>query len=118
MSTLLLAATVAPTETREKRTMTRLEQIWSGRVHAGSVRRFLLEEYLAPSATFEAVARCAERVEVERGPVRYLGSIFLPHDEVCFHLFEAPSVAALTAASDRCRLAYERVVETIWIPRA
>lgn len=87
-------------------------------MHDRAVRSFLLEEYLAPAASLDALAERAEAIELEHGPVRYLGSIFLPLDEVCLHLFEAPSSRALTAASDRCELAYERVVETIWMPRA
>lgn len=86
-------------------------------MHDRAVRSFLLEEYLAPAASLDALAQRAEAIELEHRPVRYLGSIFLPHDEVCFHLFAAPSAAAVRTASDSGRLAYDRIVETIWIPR-
>jgi hypothetical protein len=45
--------------------------------------------------------------------VRYLRPILLPEDEICFHLFEAPSAEAVSEASKRAELVYERIVETV-----
>lgn len=44
--------------------------------------------------------------------VRYLRPILVPEDEICFHLFEAPSAEAVGEASRRAQLVYERIVET------
>lgn len=44
--------------------------------------------------------------------VRYLRPILVPEDEICFHLFEAPSAEAVGEASRRAELVYERIVET------
>jgi hypothetical protein len=43
--------------------------------------------------------------------VRYLRPILLPEDEVCLHLFEAPSADAVREASRRADLTFERIVE-------
>jgi hypothetical protein len=45
--------------------------------------------------------------------VRYLRSIFVPEDEICFLLFEAASPELVGKASRRAELAYERIVEAI-----
>lgn len=80
---------------------------------------FLVEGYLATPnrAELEALARKATALE-EVEAIRYLGSLVLPEDEICFHLFEASSVASLLEASELAELEHERVVETIWIPAA
>jgi hypothetical protein len=77
----------------------------------------VVEGYLATPTPveLETLARRAYAVETVEG-IRYLGSLVLPEDEVCFHVFEAPSVAALLEASERAELAHERLVETVWIP--
>jgi hypothetical protein len=46
-------------------------------------------------------------------PVRYLHSIFVPEDELCFHLLEAPSAEAVRRASERVDFAYERIVRAV-----
>ena len=40
-------------------------------------------------------------------------SSFLPDDEVCLHLFEAPSADAVSEAMRRAALAVDRIVETV-----
>lgn len=45
--------------------------------------------------------------------VHYLRPIFVPEDEMCFHLFEAPSPEAVGEASRRAELVYERIVEAV-----
>lgn len=46
-------------------------------------------------------------------PVRYVRSIFVPEDEICFFVLEAPSEAAARAAASKARLRIERVVEAV-----
>ena len=83
------------------------------------VPSFLVEGYLATPnrEKLEALARRAHVLEAGE-TIRYLGSLVLAEDEVCFHIFEAPSAASLLEASERAELEHERVVETIWIPVA
>lgn len=80
---------------------------------------FLVEAYTPrgaglDTAAFATRAHAAAR-EVSRtaGTVRYLRSIFVPGDETCFHLFEAPSAEAVWEASRRAALSAERVVEAL-----
>jgi hypothetical protein len=41
----------------------------------------------------------AERVNSEETPVRFLRSIFVPDDEICFHLFEGTAAAVAETLS-------------------
>jgi hypothetical protein len=45
--------------------------------------------------------------------IRHVRTWFLPEDETCFSLFEAPSAAALKAAGDAAGLRYSRITEAI-----
>lgn len=77
---------------------------------------YLVEGYLTASgkARLAALARRAHALEAGEG-IRHLGSLVLLEDEICFHIFEAPSAAALVEASRRAGLEYDRIVETTWI---
>lgn len=77
---------------------------------------FLVESYLAATnrAQFGELAHLARAVESSKG-IRHLGSLVLLEDEICFHVFEAPSVDALAGASELVGLAHDRIVEAIWI---
>lgn len=46
-------------------------------------------------------------------PVRFLGSISVPEDEMCFYLYEGPSEATVGEASRRAAIPFERVVEAV-----
>jgi hypothetical protein len=80
------------------------------------VTSFLVETY-APTSTVlaEAEVRARRAAELARAetPVRYIRSIFVPDDEMCLHMFEAPSAEALREASDRAGLSPERIVEAV-----
>lgn len=52
----------------------------------------------------------AEHVTGVGSPVRYVGSIAIPNDEMCFHLY-AGSAAAVTEATRRAALSVDRIVE-------
>jgi hypothetical protein len=68
----------------------------------------------AERAAASAQARRAAEQQSQAGtPVRYLRSIFVPEDEVLFHLFEGGSADAVRQAMARAELPYERVVEAI-----
>lgn len=81
--------------------------------------RYLVEAYLSrlnagEVPELEARARAATRRLAQEGkPVRYVRAIFVPEDEICFHLFEAPSPEAVLEASRRARLDVDRVVEAV-----
>lgn len=61
-----------------------------------------------------AGARAAARAMTRNGaPVSYLGSIFVPEDETCFHLLEAPSPEVIRQARGHGSFAFERIVEAI-----
>lgn len=78
---------------------------------------FLVEAYTpeaAAIAEIEArVRRAAEDLSQTGTPIRHLRSIFVPQDETCFHLFEAPSAEAVREATQRARLAPQRIVEAL-----
>jgi hypothetical protein len=58
------------------------------------------------------------RAAAEAAGLTYVRSIFVPADETCFHVFEAPSAAAVRAALERAQLAPQRVVEAVSRERA
>jgi hypothetical protein len=84
-----------------------------------TVRSFLVEAYLGRlvGSEIDEVTRRAHALEAG-GSIRYWGSLVLPEDEICFHIFEAPSEGVLLDATVRAELDHDRVVETIWMPRA
>ncbi len=77
---------------------------------------FVVERY-APEASDQDVARADERaaaVHANGDPrIRHIRTWFLPADEICFTLFEAPSADALKAAGDAVGLRYTRITEAI-----
>jgi Protein of unknown function (DUF4242) len=81
------------------------------------VAKYLVEAYLPElraSELRQAVARlrsAAKELTGEGTPVRHLRVIFVPEDELCFHLFEGPSADAVGEAGRRGGLDFERVVE-------
>jgi hypothetical protein len=68
---------------------------------------YLVEAY-DPRQTAEAAERARAAANVH---VRYRRTIFVPPDETCLHVFEAPTVGALQDALLAAGLAYDRIVE-------
>lgn len=91
---------------------------------AGSLNRTYLVECYEPglahaqveSASERALAASAE-LRDEGRTVEYVGAIFVPGDEVVFHVFAAESAATVSAATARAAVAYERVVESVSVGR-
>jgi hypothetical protein len=81
------------------------------------VAEFLVELHLprrACSSVAAANARAgAEALTREGTPVRHLRTIFIPDDEVCFHLFEAASADVVEEAARRARITFERVLPAV-----
>ena len=79
---------------------------------------YLVEAYTSKSGQGDLgslvarARRASARMRRDGIEVRYLRPILVPEDEICFHLFEAPSAEAVGEASRRAELVYERIVET------
>jgi hypothetical protein len=83
----------------------------------GHVATFVIETYqsrarpgeleLATDRLREAVAAAST---VER-PVHHVRSFFVPEDEMCFHVVEAPSLQTTVDVSRQAGLVPERIVE-------
>ena len=75
---------------------------------------FLVESY-APVGSRVAelelhASQAAEQLAGEGASVRYVRAIFVPEDETCFFLFEAPSAALAGEASRRAAIEFDRIV--------
>lgn len=72
---------------------------------------FLAERYQPEPSTREAITAMIER---ERAvalamSIRHVGTVYIPADETCFTLFEAPSRELVIETSERFALGYSRV---------
>jgi hypothetical protein len=78
------------------------------------VASFIIECYLAryPAAMAEALARAQRAAELAHG-ISYLRTTYIPGDETCLHLFEAPSSQVLGEAARRAAIGSLRIVEAI-----
>ena len=80
---------------------------------------YLVETYLARGRAGERAAReqrartAAEELTQERTRVRFERSIYVPEDEICFFVFDAPSGRDAALAAHRAELEPLRVVEAI-----
>jgi hypothetical protein len=81
------------------------------------MKEYLVELYVS-CAERDGVGRRAKRaqraaLELTAGtPVRFVRSIFVPTDETCLLLFEAPSIDAVREAAHRAELPFDHVAET------
>ncbi len=80
---------------------------------------YLVETYLARGRAGERAARdqqaraAAEELTQERTSVRFEQSIYVPEDEICFFVFDAPSGREAALVAHRAELDPVRVVEAI-----
>jgi len=80
---------------------------------------YLVETYLARGRAGERAARdqqaraAAEELTQERIHVRFDCSIYVPEDEICFFVFDAPSGRDAALVAHRAQLDPVRVVEAI-----
>jgi hypothetical protein len=83
------------------------------------MQSYFAEAYLArPRASelpmHERRARSAAKQLAHEGiAVRFVRSIFVPADEICFYVFEAASADAVRAACERAALRFERLIEAV-----
>jgi hypothetical protein len=83
------------------------------------MQSYLAEAYVARSRAaelraHERRARAATRELTRNGtPIRFVRSVFVPADEICFYVFEAASAEVVGAACERAALPFQRVVEAV-----
>jgi len=83
------------------------------------VPNYLVETYLARGRAGERAARerrarsAAEDLTDGRTRVRFDRSIYVPEDEICFFLFDAPSGREAALVAERAELDSIRVVEVV-----
>jgi hypothetical protein len=83
------------------------------------VPSYLVETYLARSSAGERAARerrarsAAEELAKGTSRVRFERSIYVPEDEICFFVFDAPSGRDAVLAAERAELDSIRVVEVV-----
>ena len=96
----------------------------SGTAGSRSVRTYVMETYLSRTGVAElgvAVMQLrAAAAECTRAgtSVRYLLSLFIPEDEMCLHLVEAPSMEAIEDVARRAALTHDRIAEALVQPLA
>ena len=80
---------------------------------------YLVESYLARGRAGERAAcerrarSAAEELTHGRRRVRFDRSIYVPEDEICFFVFDAPSSRDAVLAAERAELDSIRVVEVV-----
>ena len=80
---------------------------------------YLVETYLARGRAGERAARerrarsAAEELTRGTSRVRFERSIYVPEDEICFFVFDAPSGRDAVLAAERAELDSIRVVEVV-----
>jgi hypothetical protein len=83
------------------------------------VPSYLVETYLARGRAGERAARerrarsAAEELTKGTSRVRFERSIYVPEDEICFFVFDAPSGRDAVLAAARAELDSIRVVEVV-----
>ena len=83
---------------------------------------FIVERYLPAvrhgelAAAVDRDRRAAAGMTAAGIPVRHLFTIYVPSDESCFSLFDAPSADALRQAQERAGIGFERIVEAVQLP--
>jgi hypothetical protein len=80
------------------------------------VPTYLVERYVpragrAQLAEIVKTAKAAARSGDSPGAIRYFAVTLVPGDELCYCLFEAPTIEAVRQAHERARIPCERIVE-------
>jgi hypothetical protein len=78
---------------------------------------FAVETYV-PAASREPLVRISARARAAAGRgagVRYLATLFLPEDETCFHVLDAPSPDAAAEVAARAGVRGARVLKAAMV---
>ena len=81
--------------------------------------RYLVETYVprtnanAARAAGRRARAAARQLSREGNLVRYVRTTFLPHDETCFHIFEAASEEDVTEVCRRAEVGSPRIVPAL-----
>ena len=84
-----------------------------------TVRCFLVESYVAHVPTTDikdlaALAEAGAAAGARSGiPVRHVRSFLAPEDDICFHVFEAPSAQGVARMIELANFDHERITEVI-----
>jgi Protein of unknown function (DUF4242) len=75
---------------------------------------FILETYVTrlSASGLDALVERAKQATTGTA-VSHLRSYFVPEDDMCMHVFEGPSVAAVQAIADSAGLETERIVHSV-----
>jgi Protein of unknown function (DUF4242) len=77
---------------------------------------YVVEAYTPATADLEpieiAARQAAAAMRASGTPIRYVRSIFVPLDEVCFYLLEGPSPEAVNQVAARAGIVPQRILET------
>ena len=78
-------------------------------------RTFLVERYLSPAAAIDLATSTAQvaRLCADRSAVRYLYAAYLPTEDTCFCLFQAPSADAVRAVNSQAHFAFDRLTDAV-----
>lgn len=77
---------------------------------------FVVERFLPKLTGADVSAQARRETEVVaagRTGIRHLRTVYLPDDELCLSLFEAPSLQALQRVNDQAGMACERISAAI-----
>lgn len=81
--------------------------------------RYVVEAYVPRSRggevsrTAARARRAAQDLARSGAAVRYVRTTFLPEDELCMLVLEAPSMEIARDAADRASIPYQRIVEAV-----
>jgi hypothetical protein len=81
--------------------------------------KYIVEAYAPTSQTASLGNRdvrlrtAAEEMAAQGTAIRYLNTLFIPEEEICFFVFEASSPEDVAEVSRRAQIDYERIVRAL-----
>lgn len=89
-----------------------------GAARDATTSEFVIEMYapvagLASAHGAAEIQRQAQAMRREGVAVRYLRSIVIPEDELCFHVVEAPSAEVVLEVGKRASIRFERIAPVV-----
>jgi hypothetical protein len=81
--------------------------------------KYIVEAYVPTSRTASLrnhnvrLRTAAEEMAAEGTAIRYMNTLFIPEEEICFFVFEASSPEDVAEVSRRAEIGYERIVRAL-----